>query len=126
MERFKDRRPSVGESKKRPVARLVVASLIVLGGTFGAEAATGGAVSKMPGNVAQVGKEMLKKGANAVVEWDNHGWEASSAGIPAQKLGDTMKQRDEADQARKQQAAQDKIDSEALRQALNPGPKQFP
>lgn len=119
MERFKDRRPSVGESKKRPVARLVATGLIIFAGAFGAEAATGGAVSKALGNAA-------RGVAGALVDLDNRDYNATSAGIPAQKLGEAMRERDQADQAREQQAAKDKAESEALRQALNPRPKQFP
>ncbi|MBI2196811.1 hypothetical protein HYU45_04360 [Candidatus Daviesbacteria bacterium] len=125
MERFKDRRPRVGESKKRPVARFVVVGLAVLGGTFGVEAATG-VVSQTAGKVAVAGKDLLKNGVQAVIEWDDRGFNASSAGIPAQELGGAMKKRDEADRRAQEQTEQDRIESEALRQALNPGPKQFP
>lgn len=67
----------------------------------------------------------IKAVAGALAGLDNRDFNASSAGR-GQKLGEAMKQRDTRDQLKAILAEQNRQASEALRQALNPGPKQFP
>lgn len=108
MERLLGYRPDVRKRTKgikKGVGRLVLTGLIVLGGT--GDIVTRGAVHTGLGNV-------VKTAAGALAGLDEKDYNASSAGR-GQKLGEAMKQRDEADQVRKQQAVQDEAESEALR-----------
>lgn len=98
------------------IARLFGAAALILAGTQ-VDKAAGGAISSIPGNVAQAGKEMLQKGANTAVEWDNRGFEASSAGR-GPELGEAMKERDQRDQAQAAQVAKDQAESDVIRQKL--------
>lgn len=108
-------------NRKRPIRRglgkigtasLAIAAIVF--GTGSVEVATG-AVSKTAGKLVQT-----------AVGWDNRGFNATSGGIPAQNLSELMKLRDQRDRDQVVQTALDQAESEALRQKLNPGPKQFP
>lgn len=103
---------------KGRVLRALAAVGIIFSASTAAEAVSGGAVSKIPGNVAQAGRDLVKEGANTVIEWDNRGMQAGSAGIPAQKLSGGKSERDQRDEAQAVQAAKDQAESDAIRQKL--------
>ncbi len=64
----------------------------------------------------------IKAVAGALADLDNRDLGASSAGIPSQESSGLMNLRDQRVKAQEVQTAQDKAESEALRQKLNPKP----
>lgn len=92
MEGERRYKPSAIKRTKGKLRRIATAGLIVAGSALagaGIEATTG-VVSKTVGNITQTGKDLLHKGANAVIEWDNKDFNASSAGISAEKAAEGM------------------------------------
>lgn len=105
MERLPDRKRPIRRWVGRVGAAIGLIAAGVVGGT-GLEAKTG-VVNQTAGKLIQT-----------AVDWDNRGLKASSAGIPAQKMGEAMKERDQREQAQIAQVAKDQAESEAIRQKL--------